>query len=344
MDFYSFLLLWLALFAASTGGTWAFCHYATRNGLIDTPNHRSSHSAPTPRGGGIVIVLLATSLWIFATALDILSLNQGLALIVAGATAAAAGYMDDKGHLSKRTRFSAHILASSLVVILLSPMPTVVVSASYTVDLNQLRWFPIVMVAIVWLTNLYNFMDGIDGIAASHALCALAASGATLYIMGEVDQSKLLILLFAIVFGFLIWNWPPAKLFMGDVGSTYLGIMFGTLALITAETLSIWFWIIILATFIGDASWTLMIRIFSGQNWREAHRLHAYQKISPTQLRHKSTALLYSLFTLLWLFPLAYITAANPSYFFVTITLAYAPVLLFCYKNSAGLISGDSRK
>ena len=339
MALYSFFLLWLILFAASAAGTWAFVHYATRTELMDTPNHRSSHSTPTPRGGGIVIVILATSIWILAAALDMLSLKQGLALIIAGAIVAITGYMDDKGHVSKGTRFSAHILASISAVILLSPLPSVAVSASYTLDLNHILTLPIVIIAIVWLTNLYNFMDGIDGIATSEALCVLMASGITLYLMGETDQAKLLALLFSIVLGFLIWNWSPAKLFMGDVGSTYLGMSFGILALITAEALSIWFWIIILATFIGDATWTLIARIFTGQNWREPHRLHAYQKVSPAQQQHKSATLLYSIFTLSWLFPLAYLTAADPSYFFVTVTLAYTPMLIFCYKNDAGLIS-----
>jgi Fuc2NAc and GlcNAc transferase len=164
--------------------------------------------------------------------------------------------------------------------------------------------------ALTWLLNLYNFMDGIDGLAAVEAI--FVAGGAILLLWindtGIVIINWLAIII-AGVAGFLVWNWPPARIFMGDVGSGFLGFFLGVVAIITAQSgdLSIWSWIILLGVFIVDATVTLLRRILRKERWYEAHRSHAYQRLARYYNSHKIVTIGVLVINLLWLLPLAWI-------------------------------------
>lgn len=319
-------------------GTAAYLRYARHKEILDIPNHRSSHQTPTPRGGGIVIVILTICAWGVATCLSMLSLKQGAALIIAGTLTAVISFLDDRGHVLRRVRFTVQIVACSIGLWFVYPINFLPDIEIHTVDLNSLFFMPLLLLALIWLTNLYNFMDGIDGIAAAQAIGVLIPTATILYIHDASAHAQLMVLFASIIFGFLIWNWSPAKLFMGDIGSTFIGLTLGILALITAQYISLWFWLIILACFISDTTWTLVTRLLTGQQWREGHRLHAYQKITTMNGNHKSTTLQYVVTTFVWLAPLAMISTIYPEYGLPLTVLAYFPLLCTCWKVNAGKI------
>lgn len=327
--------------AASAVGTWLFLQYALKHGNVDKPNHRSSHTTPKPRGGGIIIISLATTLWIVSLINNLLPLKQGMAFLLAGSLVALAGYFDDKGHVSRRARIVAQLVATFLAIMLLHPLPALTITSEFSISLNNILLLPVAGILMIWLINLYNFMDGIDAIAASEAIIVTSTTAITLLYFGNTKMAIVLVFFSCIITGFLIWNWPPSKLFMGDSGSTYIGLILAIFAIITSESLSLWYWVIILGTFIGDASWTLLVRMITGQNWRDGHRLHGYQKHTKSETQHRSTSLLYAAVTLFWLYPLAVFTVVESSYSMFIAAIAYTPIVLFCYYKKAGIPSSD---
>jgi glycosyltransferase WbpL len=312
-------------FLASVGLCGAYLRLARRWQILDTPNERSSHQLPTPHGGGSALLLAFTLGLVLA---GLLYEPWAEAYTVLGSVALVLmllGIADDLLELSVRLRFTVYGLCCLVVAGALLPLP---LSANGWLDALLLV---AVAVAILWLVNLYNFMDGIDGIAAIQ--CFLACSGAALLSWGAGGDGSyaLFCLLLALShLGFLVWNWPPARLFMGDAGSVPTGFLLAGLALLGAAQgqLNPWCWVVLLAVFITDASWTLLWRMATGQEFTQAHRLHAYQRLSVRWESHLRVDLLLLVITVLWLFPLAAAVQFYPGYAFLMVILAYLPLLL----------------
>jgi Fuc2NAc and GlcNAc transferase len=251
--------------------------YALSHAVIDVPNPRSSHQVPTPRGGGLAIVAVFLCgllvLWVAGFVPDDLT----LALAGGGALVALVGWQDDRGEVAARWRLAAHLVAAIWTVWWLGGMPTLAIGAR-TANLG-LGGAVLATLAITWAVNLYNFMDGIDGIAAGEALVAAVIAAALL-----APRDPALALLAALVAGgaagFLPWNWSPARIFMGDVGSGFLGYLFGALALAGERSggLPAVLWVLLLGVFFVDATLTLVTRMVRGERWYAAHRTHAYQR------------------------------------------------------------------
>jgi Fuc2NAc and GlcNAc transferase len=146
------------------------------------------------------------------------------------------------------------------------------------------------VLGIVWAINLYNFMDGIDGIAAAEAIVASLAGAGLLLWQGQGDLASISLIVAGASAGFLVWNWEPARIFMGDVGSGFLGFVFGTLALASERrgAMPALVWILLLGLFFGDATVTLLRRMLRGERWFEAHSNHAYQRLVRAGLRHRT--------------------------------------------------------
>jgi Fuc2NAc and GlcNAc transferase len=184
--------------------------------------------------------------------------------------------------------------------------------------LVDLSWVGNVLgvLGIVWSINLFNFMDGIDGIAASEATFVMAA-GALLGLAGGWSDPGLAgVAVAAACFGFLIWNWPPASIFMGDVGSGYLGYVIAVLALsaTAGSGHAIWVWLILGAAFFADATLTLVRRARRGEPLYEAHRLHAYQHLARRWQSHRRVTLWVLVLNLAWLLPCALAAALMPTH------------------------------
>lgn len=329
---------WLlpSIFLIALGMTGLLRRYALSRSLMDIPNARSSHTVPTPRGGGVAIVLS------FLLALPLLAQFQGsawapiLALVGAGAWVAVVGFLDDHGHIAARWRLLSHFGAAIWALAWLGGLPPLHLFGSTL----ELGWIGDGLAAfyLVWLLNLYNFMDGIDGIAGVEAVTA-AIAGALFYtLLGRPDLALLPLLLAAASAGFLCWNFPPAKIFMGDAGSGFLGLVLGILSVQAAWVAPqlLWSWLIMLAVFVVDATWTLMRRLLRGDKVYEAHRSHAYQYASRRMGRHLPVTLAVLGLNLVWLLPIALWVASGKLDGMVGFLLACAPLVLLVVRFDAG--------
>lgn len=311
-------------------------HYALEKNIIDNPNERSSHSVPTPRGGGVAVVcsyLLALAVLIYSQQL---TLHIGLTLIAAGFAIALLGFLDDHGHINSMLRLAVHFLVAIGVVISLGGFSEVI--AFNGLQLGFIANI-IAVLFLVWLLNLYNFMDGINGIASVEAITTVVSMAILYYMLNTTLNSDILWLLATSVFGFLLWNFPKAKIFMGDACSGFLGLILGILALIALKENLAFFcaWIIGLGVFVVDATYTLIKRVLSGYKMYDAHRSHSYQILSRRWGSHTPVTLAIAAINLLWLFPIAYITTTQQwAYPEFAVLIAYLPLIFLAIKLKAG--------
>lgn len=265
--------------------------YALEKNILDIPNERSSHSVVTPRGGGLAVAATFLFAVVFIAILDIVSINVAIALVGGGLLIAAIGWVDDKYSVSPRLRLVVHFLAAVWALYWLGGFAQM----DMGVTMVHLGWAGSVLAAvgIVWLINLYNFMDGIDGIAGTEAISVALGAGILLFWTGSVGLAWVGIILALAVGGFLVWNWPPARIFMGDVGSGFLGYVFAVLALASENSggLPLLVWIVLLGVFVTDATVTLIRRLFKGEKLSEAHRSHVYQLAVQNGFSHKQVTL-----------------------------------------------------
>ncbi len=314
--------------------------YALKNNIIDTPNSRSSHVIPTPRGGGVAIVmsfLIGIMLFYFQ---GYLALLPAVGLIISGGVIALVGFWDDHGHIAARWRLLAHFSAAAFLLFCLGGFPALTISG-YTIDLG-LFGSVFGLLFLVWMLNLYNFMDGIDGLASAEAVIVCIGAIVIYLISGnhiELDSYLVLWLLASTVLGFLLWNFPPAKIFMGDAGSGFLGLIIGSLAISAGwiETKFFFCWLILLGLFIVDATWTLVRRVLGGFKVYEAHRSHGYQIASRKFKRHLPVTLLTIAINVVWLFPIALLVGLNIVNPIIALIVSYTPLLYVDYKLNAGI-------
>jgi len=238
---------------------------ALRRGILDHPNERSSHSQPTPRGGGLAIVISSScaiaGFWILHQVDPALAAS----LIGGGLLIAAIGFLDDRRSLAAGIRLFAHVAAAAWAMYMIGGLPPIRMG-EHVVRLGI--WGDTAgVVAIVWVLNLFNFMDGIDGIAASEAVF-VAGAGGVLAIVFEQDCAAgySAFTIAATALAFLWWNWPPAKIFMGDVGSGYLGYTIAVTALAAgrASPVALLAWLILGGVFFVDATITLCVPVMCG--------------------------------------------------------------------------------
>ncbi|AZP73105.1 glycosyltransferase family 4 protein [Pseudomonas poae] len=310
--------------------------YALAHSMIDIPIARSSHSVPTPRGGGVAIVvsfLLALSLFGWAQEVPFQTLMGAGG---AGALIAIIGFMDDHGHIAARWRLLGHFAASAWALYWLGGLPVLVL---FGASVNP-GWPGGVLAAfyLVWMLNLYNFMDGIDGIASIEAICACLGMCLLYVLSGHTSLVLLPLVLAMAVAGFLCWNFPPARIFMGDAGSGFLGIILGIFSIQAAWASSqlLWAWLILLGVFIVDATFTLVRRLVRGDKVYEAHRSHAYQFASRRYGNHLSVTLAVAGLNLLWLLPVAMCVVMLELDGAVGVVLAYLPLIALALKFHAG--------
>jgi UDP-N-acetylmuramyl pentapeptide phosphotransferase/UDP-N-acetylglucosamine-1-phosphate transferase len=241
---------------------------------LDEPNARSLHERPIPRTGGIAILLgAAISLPFVATVLW-LPLLIALCLSVVS-------FVDDLRGMPTVARLAAHFVAAGVL-------------AWYA--LSPMHWaqLAVIVIALVWITNLYNFMDGSDGLAGGMATIGFGAYAAAAYLAGNTALAAVCIALAAAAAGFLVHNFHPARIFLGDVGSIPLGFLAGALGIVgwRDDVWPLWFPLLVFGPFIGDATITLLKRLINGERVWQAHRDHYYQRIVRMGVGHRGTALI----------------------------------------------------
>lgn len=282
----------LVIGSLATGwiGTRAVLAYARRTNLRDRPGERRLHRRPTPRGGGLAVAatFVAAALVLVPTA----GAERG-SLAALGTTVAvvgATGWLEDTVGLSIAVRLGAQ-LAAALGLLLAVGAPADAELFGAEVSLGLLGP-PLALLWTVWLTNLYNFMDGADGVAGSQAVVAGTAFGAWFAMAGAPGPAVLCWCLAAAAAGFLAWNWAPAKIFLGDAGSLPLGFAFGGLALVgvTRHDLPWSAFALGLGLFVADATWTLLVRVVRGERWWTSHRGHFYQRAHAAGWSHGRVA------------------------------------------------------
>lgn len=270
----------LLLFALAFGVTALLLAVLLRYGAarylaMDEPNPRSLHSVAVPRAGGLAIVMAVLSVW------SLLPLSRHL-LILLTAMLAAISYIDDRQGLSVIVRLMVHGLAALLIVF------------SDFVDTRHSVWVAAGSVGyVLWMTNAYNFMDGADGLAGGMAVIGFSAYGYAAFAAHADTLAAMSLILAAAAGGFLLFNFPPAKVFMGDVGSIPLGFLAAVLGL-TGWELKAWPWwfpVLVFSPFLVDASLTLLWRLLRRERFWEAHRSHYYQRLIRMGWGHRRTAL-----------------------------------------------------
>jgi Fuc2NAc and GlcNAc transferase len=334
----------LAVTLASWAGVALVRRYALRH-LLDVPNERSSHLQPTPRGGGLALTIAHVFGVFLATAFGLMDVRLAVALAGGGLVVGIIGFLDDHGHVSASVRLSVHVLAFSWAVAWLGGLPPVDFGCG-PVDMGWVGTL-LLLLYLAWFLNLFNFMDGIDGIAGAEALSmCLIASVLLLAVGGGSTVALPLILLAAATAGFLVWNWPPAKIFMGDVGSGYLGYTLGVLALWTVVEgwLTTWAWLILGGAFLADATVTLFVRARSRVTLTEAHRSHAYQRLSRHWGAHRPVTLAFAAINVLWLGPWALVATVLPKYGAVAAVVALVPLFLAALRLGAGRTGDIARR
>ncbi|WP_421548399.1 MraY family glycosyltransferase [Pseudomonas sp. QD4] len=322
--------------------TWVLRRYALARSLMDIPNGRSSHTVPTPRGGGVAIVLsFLLTLPFLAVAVE-MPLHVVWALTGAGGLIAIVGFLDDHGHIAARWRLLAHFLAAAWALLWLGGLPTIKI---FGADIS-LGWLGHALAAfyLVWLLNLYNFMDGIDGIASVEAICTCLGACLIYWFTGNEHLIWSPLLLAMAVLGFLYWNFPPARIFMGDAGSGFLGIILGVLSLQAAwdSPKFLWVWLILLGVFIVDATFTLIRRLLRGDKVYEAHRSHGYQFASRQFGRHLPVTLAVVFINLFWLLPIALGVGLLGLDGIIGVALAYLPLIFLALRFHAGELEQKS--
>lgn len=326
----------VAVLATACFFTGLIRRYALKSNLIDMPNQRSSHTLPTPRGGGMAIVMVFLFSMGALFALGMLTQTQSWALVGAGAGVAMIGFLDDHRHIPAGWRLLAHFIGAGWGLYWLGGFPPLNLFGQ-VIDLGGFGHI-FGLFYLVWLLNLYNFMDGIDGIAGIEAI-TVCLGGILLFLLSGNDDLWLEpALLAAATAGFLVWNFPPAKIFMGDAGSGFLGIILGLIS-IQAAWLNpnlFWSWLCLLGVFIVDATWTLWRRFRRGERLHEAHRSHAYQFAARRFGSHRAVTLFVGAVNLFWLLPLAISIALGILNGIFGLVLAYLPLLLTAITFNAG--------
>ena len=337
MAWLSTVLLLLAAFLLGLMITPRLIAWAPRLGLVQSPNERSSHVVPTPSGGGLAIALAALACGLVLLAIGQFPLPAGLWLLL-GSVIAGLGFADDAWDLSPAIRLLVQIVIVSATVALAWPLPELPL---WLYRLSGPALGIVIVLAGLWWLNLFNFMDGIDGLAGSQAILILAgalglwlsvdssATGHPIWLLGAVTM--------AATIGFLFSNWPPARIFMGDAGSNFLAfvILAVMLTLVGSGIIGYGAVLALAAVFISDATVTLVRRALRGERPWAAHRQHAYQRLA-RRFGHRPVTLAYGLATLLWALPLAVLAAKLPSFEWILAAAAIVPLMITALAFGAG--------
>jgi len=262
----------LVAFVVALLASWLLVLPAGRRIALDAPNERSLHAEPVPRTGGVAIALGIASSSILQW--------PGFGVVLAAAAAlAAVSFVDDLAKLPAWVRLAAHLAAAA---------------AALLVETHGLAPFALLglLLGVGWTTNLYNFMDGSDGLAGGMAVIGFGAYGLAAYSGGDTRLAMLCASIAAAAAGFLVLNWHPARLFMGDVGSVPLGFLAGALGVAgwSDGLWPLWFPALVFAPFMCDATLTLLKRALRRERIWLAHRDHYYQRLVRMRFGHRGTA------------------------------------------------------
>ncbi|HAU0695052.1 TPA: glycosyltransferase family 4 protein, partial [Legionella pneumophila] len=255
-----------------------FALFAQHTKLIDIPNERNLHSRPTVRGGGVVFIGLSLFCWFFICNSQFFLTLEQFIFSIAIILIATISFIDDLYNLSVKIRFLFQCLIAFLTVIFIAPSQ---LDFGLLLFENTYLIAFFLFFAVIWAINHFNFMDGLDGFCASQAIFLLAAYAFFFNSAGSLVYQEFCLILISSLAGFLIFNFPPAKIFMGDVGSASLGLITFFIAIIAQKNyqIPILYWFILNSLFLFDSTVTLIRRIINHEKWFSPHKKHAYQRL-----------------------------------------------------------------
>ena len=282
------VVLVLLAFGLSLGLTRYLLRSDTRLSTTALPNHRSLHDAGTPTGGGLSII---AAVLVFGAMLALSTSELALVWIgLAAALVAGVSFIDDRRPLSPVVRLGIHVLAAA-VLITADLLPD-----NWSYPGGNWLWYSwmrvgVGLIFIVWMTNLYNFMDGMDGFAGGMSVIGFSTFAVLGYQAGNLGFFGVSALIASASAGFLVFNFPPARIFMGDVGASSLGVLAAALIMWAErdQVFPFWIGVLVFSPFVVDATVTLLVRCSQGQRFWEAHRTHCYQRLVRSGWSHRRT-------------------------------------------------------
>jgi Fuc2NAc and GlcNAc transferase len=304
-----------------------FIKYAKKRGIVSEPNKRTLHQGLIPRGGGIVFSIIYIIALVFVK--NILGLDNDIfySLIIGGSLISIYGFIDDIVNIKRYKKFIFLSFFSLMPFIFFGLGPL-----SNIENIPAIISYPVTWFLILWFLNAYNFIDGIDGLAISVSTFIFILLFVILTsVSSGLSVGLLSVLLASCCSAFLIFNWPPAKIFMGDSGSLFLGYSILVFLFKTnhIQVMSIWTWLIMLAFVVGDTTTTSFLRLFLVRRWYGSHRSNAYQNLARILDSHFKVLLGIMIYHIAWLLPLTIMSIKYPSYEMILFFPAYIPVIIF---------------
>jgi len=308
--------------------------------FIEHPEARSTHKLPVPSAGGISIILVFV-LYLFTLVVFYPPNNiSHIVLLISVMPVFIIGVIDDLKKIDVYKRLIIQAFSAITIVYYFQ-----ISGHSFSVDFKGQSSYMIVLASIVlsmWLMNLYNFMDGIDGYAASQSIFVALSASLIAYLNDPSSHIYMYLLgIGAVNIGFLIRNWYPAKIFMGDTGSISTGCIFAFFIFYSGseQVISIYTWLILLSIFVSDATYTLFVRIVTKKNITEPHLTHAFHII--TKKKKSQTFVVKSLIiiNMFWILPMALLSMIHTDYHIIIAFLVYLPIFLYLVRIGAGLDS-----
>jgi Fuc2NAc and GlcNAc transferase len=318
----------IILLLVGLAGSSAYFNFASKHGPYANPNFRSLHQKAVPRGGGLVIALTTLLGLSFLGWREVLSPRECVIYLLGGGGVALVGFSDDRFDLSARYRLPLQILVAGWTVAWFGGCPPLDLGGA-TINLGVVG---AVLLAgwCVWFYNLYNFIDGIDGLAATAAIFVCLAMGSVLALRHLYPLAWILGLLAMANLGFLAFNWPPARMFMGDSGTSFSSFVFSAVgvASLWRDTRMVWIWLIAFAVYFADTTTTTLTRFFTVPQWYRPHRSHAYQNLARIWGDHRRVVLLVLAIDLGWVVPALIFALWHQAWAPLIALVTYLPLIL----------------
>ena len=327
---YNFVVLLFFVYVLSLLGTIYYRKFALRHNILANLNFRTLHEKPTPRGGGIVFSMVFVLCVFYLYFINLVELELMLVFGIGAGLATTVGYIDDLKGIGSIKKLILQFLLVLLILYVFNGGP-----------LNMIEYlagwpsWTISAFLLLWLINVYNFIDGIDGLAISGAVLILITLLLTFSITNHTSNLvPLFLVLFASCIGFLFFNWPKASIFMGDSGSIFLGYCFGAFIVysLMKNEISILTWLVVFGYYLGDTTTTTLMRIMLVKKWYHPHRSHAYQNLARKLDNHAIVSFGVMVYHILWLLPLAIWTVLKPNFGIIAVVLAFLPSIIWSIK------------
>lgn len=328
----NYLALIVATLVVSLVASFVYLRFASKYGPYATPNYRSLHQKVIPRGAGLAVVFAALIAYLCLYFDHDLSVSQLMVYVIGGVVVAAMGAADDRLDISARYRMPFQFLTAGWICYWFRGLAPIDVGFAI-INLGVFGNIALV-VALVWFYNLYNFIDGVDGVASSATIFLCTSLGLILCFQHQQTLAFILALLGVSSAGFLVFNWPPARMFLGDAGTSFMAYI---LSAVFVESLwhnaaGLWSWLIVGGFYFTDTTLTTTVRILKVPGWYRPHRSHAYQNLARVWNSHRKVVLLVMAINIIWVIPLLLLALKYEAWAIAVTVLVYVPLTALCLK------------